>query len=127
MSKKELQNEAIEALKKMLKPGDTVYHTIKSVARSGMSREISFFIVRDGQIRCIDWEVSNALGLRQNDRNGAVRVSGSGMDMGFATVYSIGRKLFPDGFKLPEGKMGRNGDTSGYDKDGGYALKSEWI
>src|SRR5690554_4179642 len=100
--KKELQNEAIENLKKMLSPGDTVYHTVKNVARSGMSCTISFFIVRDGEIENIDWEVSNALQRRLKSGVG-VHVQGCGMDMGFETVYSIGRKLFPDGFKLPEG------------------------
>ena len=69
------------------------------------------------------------------------------MNMRFATVYALGRALFPDGFgimgekdgkrrrpKSPEAAAqmvrhgwafrGRNGDTSGWDTDGGYALRN---
>ena len=45
--------------------------------------------------------------------------------MGFEIVYNLGRKLFHDGFKV-EGR-GRNGDMSGHDNDGGYALKHRWL
>ena|ERR1035437_1828097 len=58
--------------------------------------------------------------LRMMDGDG-----GCGMDMGFHLVYNLGRTLFPEGFKV-EGR-GRNGDASGWDKDGGYALKQRWI
>lgn len=44
------------------------------------------------------------------------------MDMTFEVVYELGHYLYPKGFKLSKGQYGRNGDTSGYDKDGGYAL-----
>lgn len=47
------------------------------------------------------------------------------MDMGFSVVYNLSSALFPDGFKTTG--FGRNGDTSGWDKDGGYKLKQEWI
>lgn len=73
------------------------------------------------------------------------------MDMGFAVVYDLGRVMFPDGFgvagKYPNGSdgrpttkemaakaveigatfRGRNGDPSGWDNDGGYALKQRWL
>jgi len=85
------------------------------------------------------------------DKNGGVRVGGCGMDMGFYLVYEVSRKLFPDGFgelgKMPLGHeirpatkedaikaigkgatfWGRNGDTSGWDNDGGYAIKQRWL
>ena len=81
-------------------------------------------------------------------------VGGCGMDMGFHVVYNLGRVLFPDGFPVVErcdkcqdrpgldglGRpcktckgtgqkpaRGRNGDMSGWDKDGGYALKQRWL
>ena len=47
------------------------------------------------------------------------------MDMGFALVYELSRELYPKGFKVAG--VGRNGDTSGHDKDGGYALKQRWL
>lgn len=118
---------AFSRLKKYLKPGSTIYHTVKHVAKSGMSRQISFYIVRDGKIESINWELSHILDYKRNPSNGALKIGGTGMDMGFHVVYSAGRKLFPNGFKLAEGQYGRNGDKSGFDKDGGYAFQSEWI
>lgn len=88
------------------------------------------------------------------DRRG-LEVGECGMDMCFATVYNLGSALFPDGFglegqaelstrilkKTPETltewqamtatgfkfARGRNGDTSGWEKSGGYALKASTL
>lgn len=91
----------------------------------------------------LDWKYDK-------DREG-VKVSGCGMDMGFSVAYNLDRALFPDGFgvegELPLGHKirpatkeeeakavekgatfrGRNGDVSGWDNDGGYALKQRWL
>lgn len=122
-----LQQQAIGFLKKELKPGRTIYHALKSVSSSGMTRQISFYIIKGKQIISIDWYLSNALDMKRNPANGALKVSGCSMDMGFSIVYNIGRKVFPKGFKLAKGQYGRNGDKSGFDNDGGYAFKSQWI
>lgn len=122
----EMQAIAIAFLKKTLKPGKTVYTTVKHVSKSGMSRDIAVFIAYKGAIKDISWHVANALGYKRSD-NGGVKIGGCGMDMGFALVYNIGHKLFPKGFKLAKGQYGRNGDKSGFDTDGGYALKQTWL
>ena len=143
--------EAIEALRKMLKPGDAVTTTILHVSRSGMSRVIQCQAIDFGEpdhhpyIRDISGLVADAIGDRWDNRGGVV-VNGCGMDMCFATVYALGRALFPDGFGIvgeKDGKRrrpkspkaaaqmvragwrfrGRNGDASGWDTDGGYALR----
>lgn len=73
------------------------------------------------------------------------------MDMGFAVVYNVSHAMFPDGFgvegttrlgktirstskaqaakhiQLGAEFYGRNGDKSGWDHDGGYALKQSWL
>lgn len=103
-------------------------------------------VTRTPYIRSIDGLVSDACGYRL-DEAGGVRVSGCGMNMCFAVVYELGRVLFPDGFGIegtrPDGRKvrpkskaaasrmaaagvtfrGRNGDCSGWDPDGGYAMK----
>ena len=58
-------------------------------------------------------------------RTGGLVVGGCGMDMGFHVVYSLGRVLWPKGFKV--NGIGRNGDISGHDKDGGYRLVHQWL
>lgn len=120
------KNEALEFLRKNIKPGDRVYTILRHVSRSGMMREISPIIYVDGQPIDISWYVER-LGLYSRKyTNDGLTVHGCGMDMGFDVVYNLGRVLFPDGFKVT-GKYGRNGDTSGWDKDGGYALKQSWL
>ncbi len=162
------RDQAIEQLRGMLKPGDTVYTVLDHVSASGMFRAIRV-VVPYIRVRCpacgderraedctptlyvgeactrapecpgrygveVDhwhpnYAVGRALDLRHWKQNGreqdALVVGGCGMDMGFHIVYNLGRVLFPDGFKV-EGR-GRNGDTSGWDKDGGYALNHRWL
>lgn len=114
-------------LKKMLTaPGikkETIYTAINHVSASGMSREISFYIAGKDGIENINYYIKEILGHRFGKRG--LRIHGAGMDMGFAVVYDLSRVLYPDGFKV--NGIGRNGDTSGWDKDGGYKLKQIWI
>lgn len=96
--------------------------------------------------------VAEALGYRMGKRDGLI-VGGCGMDMGFHIVYSLGRTLFPDGFGCI-GKECRSNDHFNGDrnytphqpdavidrpsgnvhaahihwhKDGGYALRHNWL
>ena len=149
------RDEAITRLREWIKPGDTVYTLLEHVSRSGTQREIRVLLARtaaDGRIYFIhpNHATGKALGYRQGKRDGLI-VGGCGMDMGFHLVYNLGRVLFPDGFGVegtyPNGStgrpasrvsaaraveigtkfQGRNGDTSGWDNDGGYALRHEWL
>lgn len=104
-----------------IKPGTAVYCVLRSVSSSGMSRRISFFAIRDGELVCLDHAIS-VLTHYSRSRKEGLTVSGCGMDMGFAVVYDFGRNLWPDGTGKPHGT--RNGEP---DTDGGYALKSTWI
>lgn len=157
MTKLEQQerDEAIAKLREWLKPGDTVYTVLRHVSRSGMQREIAVVVMKDGQPLHPNYSVAKALGCRQGKRDGLI-IGGCGMDMGFHLVYSLSRTLFPDGFGVPcqsdgctfrpaskeeaahcnDGLgdgitphkfLGRNGDKSGWDNDGGYALKQSWL
>jgi hypothetical protein len=88
-------------------------------------------------------------------QDAGIVIGGCGMDMGFSLVYNLSRYLFPDGFGYPvtydpecsaaqyrpetsehAQKLfnrgvtflrGRNGDPSGWDNDGGYALNQRWL
>lgn len=93
----------------------------------------------------------------QRGKPEGIKIGGCGMDMGFHLVYEASRVLFPDGFgvkcdscgfrfataeeakskaaKFQQARskghqhafVGRNGDRSGWDNDGGYALNQEWL
>lgn len=87
-----------EKLRSELPPGSGVYTQVLHVSRSGMQREIAAYIVRDGQIVNISWQVAAITGNRYGDRGGVI-VGGAGMDMTFHLVYSLSRRLYPDGHK----------------------------
>lgn len=169
--------QAILHLRDVLKPGDTVYTVLRHVSRSGMSRNIDLYYMRDDAPQWISAYVGHAIGSPQSrknwERSQGLTVGGCGMDMGFHLVYNLGRVLFRDGFgeacrkchrrastkaeaeilastdirknastNLPYAAMcmqatssdnfhhefrGRNGDRSGWDSDGGYALRHQWL
>lgn len=120
MTKKEQseQNEARETLRKELKPGMTVYCNLRSVSRSGMSRVISLhYIDPAGELRWISWLAAKACGDSYDRKREGVKISGCGMDMGFALVSNLAAVLFPDGFDC----IGENcpaADHSNYGRSG---------
>ncbi len=116
------QSEAMESLLKMLKPGDSIYTITRHVSRSGMMRRISVYAIKNNKPIGLDWYIKR-LGLFNLDKtDDGIVVNGCGMDMHFHVVHTLGRALFPKGFKLVKGMHGRNGDKSGYESDGGYAF-----
>lgn len=128
------REQSIKILRKLLPVGTTVYTVLNSVSSSGMSRHITVIIARHGNknskrkpfIQNISAYVSDICGYKWNG-DGSLTVGGCGMDMGFSVVYNLSSALYPEGFKLPKGQYGRNGDKSGFDKSGGYALKQSWL
>ena len=114
--------QACADLRKLLKPGQTVYTTLRHVSKSGMSRNISLVIVKGGELRDITFLAAVAMNdtLASGNYN-AIKVGGCGMDMGFSLVYNLGATLWPKGARKPHGR--RNGEP---DSAGGYALKHQW-
>lgn len=117
------REQAKDDLRKLLKPGATVYTILNHKSASGMSRCISLAIgQKDGSILKLDYLVAKARGEHIDNTHGGLKVGGCGMDMGFHLVYNLGCMLWPNGTKKPHGT--RNGAP---DKDGGYALKHTWL
>lgn len=117
------REQAKAALRKLLKPGMTVYTILNHRSASGMTRSISLAIGgKNGEIVKLDYWVARAKGEHIDQKHGGLKVSGCGMDMGFNLVYNLGHMLWPKGTKNPHGS--RNGQA---DSDGGYALKQTWL
>ena len=115
------REDAKTFLLSILSPGSVVYTSLNSVSRSGMSREISLYATKDGEIVNITWHAAAALGDKTG-KTGGIKIGGCGMDMGFALVYNLGATLWPNGTQEPHGT--RNGEP---DTCGGYALKHHWM
>jgi len=110
-----------KVLREMIQPNQTVYCVLRRVSKSGMSRDISLFIVIDGELRNIDVLAADACGIKLSKNSGIV-MGGCGMDMGFALVYNLGCAIWPDGTPEPHGTRNDQPDNAG-----GYSLKHEWI
>ena len=147
---KQEREEVLAKLRELCPPGTTVYTKLNHVSRSGMSRSITPLIIVDGAPHYLAWSTCVLFG-QSRDKYDGVRMDGCGMDMGFDLVYNLGFYLYPRGFGLegigPNGRKGRpatkekaaamvakgwkfrgrNGDTSGWDDNGGYALDQRWI
>lgn len=122
--------EAVKDLKKLLKPGRTVYTILRSRSASGMTRHISLAIAQGKTIRDISWLAARAMDRSFDRDTFGIKTSGCGMDMGFELVYNLGRTLYPKGFVPAKAgkRYGRNGtDANAVDRDGGYALEHSWL
>ena|SRR3990167_549965 len=146
------KQEAIDYLRTILEPGDTVYTILRHVSRSGMMRVIGAIQMTEDSPNDITPRAAKALGEPLDRDRWGVKVGGCGMDMGFHLVYNLSYTLFPTG----HGCIGEhcpsndhnNGDRdytphsrgihpSGpgeidmgaehWHSDGGYALRHKWL
>lgn len=92
------KQEALQYLRLLLKPGDTVWTILRHVSKSGMSRRIDLCVMRDNEPRLITRSVADVLGCRHDMDKQGLTVGGCGMDMGFHMVYNLSRSLWPTGF-----------------------------
>lgn len=90
---KEDKEQAVRDLKDLVSEGDTIYGIVRSVSRSGMSRTIDFYIIRENLPVYLTGFMSTVL-KRPRDKRGALKVQGCGMDMVFACVSEISVALF---------------------------------
>ncbi|MDR0275577.1 MAG: hypothetical protein LBI48_09615 [Burkholderiaceae bacterium] len=107
---------AKEQIKQVLPKGGLVYGIIRSVSKSGMSREIDLYAIKsmpNAQVKNnagqLAWQpklvyltdyVSTVLGWPRKNKsgypNGGLIVKGTGMDMLFYTVHRLGSALYDD-------------------------------
>lgn len=133
------QEAAREFLRARIRPGDTLYTILRHVSRSGMRRHISVIQLGAYGEHPADWsgKVAAALGRRRNRDDGGVIVNGTGMDMGFELVYSLGRTLYPGGYACIGERCVSNDHVnrphpprvaeSMQHQDGGYAFEHRWL
>jgi hypothetical protein len=102
---------AIEKLHEhYLTPGAIVYTLRRHISSSGLSQDISLYVVNNNKLENITYYAAHALGERIYDIAGhrAIRQQGGGMDMGFNLVYNLSSVLY-----------------AGQDR-AGYVLNHEW-
>lgn len=128
--KEELKQEACTALRRILKPGDTVYTVLRRVTWSGMSRRIDFYkLTADGPIYLSGW-IGDALGCRPHD-DGSLIVGGCGTDAGFDTVHHLSYAIHGRDAKTVKASIKALGWNPKHDgpaeKRPGYTLAQRWL
>ena len=73
-------------------PETMVYARVESVAKSGMSRTISFYMIEGGELWNITGAIGEVTGHFRDRRTGGLRVRGCGMDMVWHTLYRYARE-----------------------------------
>lgn len=139
------RQQAIDSLRRFIKPGARVYTALRFVSSTGMSRRIRTYVVTQKEGREPDiWDctyfVSEACGFRFNRDKGDLVIGGAGMDMGYHVVYTLGQVLFRDGFKCIGQGCPSNDHSNDYDgswdrdtslgrlhSGGGFALNQSWL
>lgn len=86
-------------LRKLVKPGDTLYVKLNHRSASGMYRCIDVFVIKKNEPLRLSWSVAEVTGLGYDRKHEGVRASGCGMDMGFHVVYELSHALYSKGYK----------------------------
>lgn len=95
------RQDAMEKLRALLPKGTRVYTILRHVSASGMTRDISVVIPRDGgSILSLDYLIERAGLGKRGPKGSGIRVTGAGMDMGYHIVYRLGHALYHDGYAL---------------------------
>ena len=79
---------------------ERIYANLRHKSGRGMTRVISFYVVKDNDIQCIDWFIQAFLGNKPHKNFSGLIVKGSGMDMAWHIAYSLSRKLYGDGYRF---------------------------
>ncbi len=110
---------AIESLRKIIKPGDTVYTILDHVSRSGMSRNIRVVVPYTDDDGAVghwhpNYNVGLAIDARRAKNGDGLVMGGCGMDMGFSLVSNLSAVLYPEYKCLGKGRARRRRCPSNY-------------
>lgn len=95
------QAEARDRLATILPKGSTLYSILRSVSRSGMSRQFSFYAIANNQPVFLTYSIAVLLGYPVT-KSGPLtaRVDGCGMDMAFHTAHRLSRVLHQEDYAI---------------------------
>jgi hypothetical protein len=114
----------------------TLYTILRHVSSSGMTRVIDVVVMLDNQPASLSHLYARAIGER-TDKRGGVKMTGAGMDMGYALAYNVGRVAYPQGHRC-DGETCHSNDHdnrphpprvagSMTHTDGGYRFDHRWL
>lgn len=97
---KKEQQDAIEKLKKILKPDQVIYIVLRRASRSGMRRWLDVYYITDNIPMRITYKVAQAIGCGYDSKMDALKIDACGLDVGHHIAYELSGRL-----SLPEHKL----------------------
>lgn len=89
-----INTNAVAELKELLGTSPKIYGNVVSVAKSGMSRKMNYYIVSNNEILDINFLICQVLDYKQDKQTGAIIKKGCGYDPLFHTVYGLSKVLY---------------------------------
>ncbi len=87
------RDTAIKKLSETIAPGAAIYVLLRRKNKLGTCRWLEFYHIHDGQLKCITWDVSLAIQGEYCREHDAVKFTGAGLDVGYASVRDLSDAL----------------------------------
>ena len=88
------RDTAVKKLRGVIAPGATIYVLLRRKNKLGNCRWLEFYHIHDGQLKCITWDVALAIQAEYCREHDAVKFTGAGLDVGYASVRDLSDALF---------------------------------
>ncbi len=94
--------EAVEKLKSWCPQGSRVYGVVRKVSSSGMSRRISFYVIKNNELIFLDGYIAHLGDFKRSprDKGEGLIVGGCGMNMIMHVVTTTAERLYGRGDAL---------------------------
>lgn len=94
------RDTAVKKLREVVTPGANIYVVLRRKNKLGTCRWLEFYHVHDGELKRITWDVALAIQGEYCREHDALKVTGAGLDVGYASVDNLGDALFGTGRAL---------------------------
>jgi hypothetical protein len=91
--KDEEEKEALLQLREILEPNDTIYIVLNGESKSGMTRWINLYVIKDNKPYRILHLIAKALGEKIDFEKEGIKIGGIGYDVGLDVVERLNEKL----------------------------------
>jgi hypothetical protein len=88
------RDNAVRKLREIIKTGATIYAVLRRKNKLGTCRWVEFYHVHEGALKRITWDVALAIQGEYCREHDALKVTGAGLDVGYASVDSLSQALF---------------------------------
>ena len=88
------RDTAVKNLREVIAPGATIYVLLRRKNKLGTCRWVEFYHINEGQLKCITWDVALAIQGEYCREHDAVKITGAGLDVGYASVRELSDALY---------------------------------